>query len=445
MKLRVLVTAVMLWGVVGGAQAQALPVAATGMAQAVGGILSNVAVGRGFAMNDPRIYQTLYSVGKQAASVAAGAEAGLLVAGTAPAWGSILGTAALAIGTGVAISVGTDALVQWAFGSNTSGPITVTAPATSGAPVSGLMVQPGNTMPTMAVIVANSLNSDLIVVTQSPPNYYSSHWYTTTTFKNPNPAVYNGYQTYGSSPLYYVWSGSPTTGTTPCPAGTTLSGSQCVGQATGNTTTANQTLDQASKLLTQAQQQQAINDQTMAMMLNYLWQQAAAQPGYSGLPYQVSQPVQQGDVSSWRTANPGSAPQVGWLDVPIPSGGFAPSTSSTSYNPATSPTTPGTTNPAPASEPVVNLGPDPGNPAPALEQTPTAQMILQPLLSLFPDLRSYAVPSHNAVCPKPSITLFGKSMVVDQQCTLAEQFRSQIYAVFAVAFTIAAMFIVLGA
>ncbi|MBU9633633.1 hypothetical protein KTE60_30555 [Burkholderia multivorans] len=297
----------------------------------------------------------------------------------------------------------------------------------------------------MSTIVAQSLNADLIVVTQAAPYYYTTHWYTTTTFTNPNPGLYKNNQTYGSSPLYYVWN-SPSTQSSsgPCPAGTTLSGSQCVGQATGNTTTANQTLDQANKLLTQAQQQQAINDQTMAMMLNYLWQQAAAQPGYSGLPYQVSQPVQQSDVSSWRTANPSSAPQVGWLDVPIPTGGFAPSTSSTSYVPATSPTTPGTTNPG-ASQPAENLGPDPGNPAPTLEQTPTAQMILQPLLSLFPDLRSYAVPAHSAVCPKPSLTVFGRTMVVDQQCTLAEQFRSQIYAVFAVAFTIAAMFIVLGA
>lgn len=427
-------------------QAQALPAPVTGMSEAVGGILQYVAQARGFAVNDPRIYQTLYSVGTEAAAVAGAEGAGLLIAGTSPAWGTVLAGAALAVGAGVAVSVGSDALVKWAFSSGSGAtPVTVTAPSTGGGQaVSGLMVVTSN--PPMSTLIPASLNSDLIIVTQSPPNYYSVHWISTTVFTNPNSSVYIAHQTYTlNSTLYYVWNSATTSTTTgPCPTGDTLSGSQCLTPASGTTTTANQTLDQAMAALTSAQKTEAINNQTMATMLNYLWQQAAAQPGYSGLPYQASNPIQSSDISTWSAANPSATPQVSWLGTAVPSGGFAPSTSTTSYIPASTSTTPGTINPAEGAS-AVNLGPDPATPAPTLETTPTAQSILQPLLNLFPDLRSWVVPAHTAVCPTPSITLFGSTITMTQQCTLAAQFQSQIYAAFVLAYTIGALFIVLGA
>lgn len=444
---RIVLCLVLCWVSVGSAMAQALPApAVSGMSEAVGGILQYVSQARGFAANDPRIYQTLYSVGTAAAETAGVAGAGLLIAGTSPAWGTVLGSAALIGAAGAAVSIGADALVKWAFSSGSSTPITVTAPGTSGTPVSGLMVMPSTTNPPMSTLVPASINTDLIVVTQAPPTYYSVHWNSTTVYTNPNPSLYIAHQNYTyNGTYYYVWNSATTTSSTgPCPTGDTLSGSQCVGAATGTTTTANQTLDQAIKSLTTAQNAEAINSQTMATMLNYLWQQAAAQPGYSGLPYQVSNPIQSSDVSSWEAANPAATPQVSWLGTPVPTGDFAPSTSTTTYIPASTATTPGTVNPAQgASE--VNLGADPATPAPTLEDTPTAQMIVQPLLNLMPDLKAFTMPAHSGVCPQPSFSMFGQSYTFTEQCTLAEQYRSVLYAACVVMFTMAALFIVLTA
>ncbi|AOJ57551.1 hypothetical protein AQ477_14320 [Burkholderia thailandensis] len=72
-------------------------------------------------------------------------------------------------------------------------------------------------------------------------------------------------------------------------------------------------------------------------------------------------------------------------------------------------------------------------------------MILRPLLRMLPDLRSFTVPAHNAVCPRPSITLFDRQITVTSHCELAEQFRAKIYAVFVVVFALGALFIVLMA
>jgi hypothetical protein len=99
----------------------------------------------------------------------------------------------------------------------------------------------------------------------------------------------------------------------------------------------------------------------------------------------------------------------------------------------------------PGSGAQVNLGPDPGIGSPSLEQTPTAAQILAPILGMLPDLRNYGMPAHTAQCPEPSITLFDSTVTVTAHCQLAEQFRPQIYVTFVLAFTLAALFIVLTA
>ncbi|MDQ7982426.1 hypothetical protein QYH69_34995 [Paraburkholderia sp. SARCC-3016] len=55
------------------------------------------------------------------------------------------------------------------------------------------------------------------------------------------------------------------------------------------------------------------------------------------------------------------------------------------------------------------------------------------------------LPAHTAQCPQPSITLFGSTITLTAQCTLAEQFRSQIQVTFALVFTLVSLFIVLTA
>lgn len=88
---------------------------------------------------------------------------------------------------------------------------------------------------------------------------------------------------------------------------------------------------------------------------------------------------------------------------------------------------------------------DPRTPQPTLETPPTGDEIIAPIIGLMPDLKSYVVPSQAGQCPKPTISLFGKTFTVDAQCTIAENSRTTLMAIMAVVYAIVAVFIVLGA
>jgi hypothetical protein len=192
-----------------------------------------------------------------------------------------------------------------------------------------------------------------------------------------------------------------------------------------------------------------LNPVILAAAANKLWQTAAAQPGYSGLPYDTTNPITAADVATWTATNPTLAPTVADAIAPVSSSATAPFSTNAAIpipaNPGTSanPATSAGTNPS--TQPLQNLGSDPGIGFPTLESPPTAQMILNPLLNLFPDLKTFVVPSHNSVCAKPSMTLFGKTLVLDGHCTLLESVRPTLYAVMAAVWLMVALFIILAA
>jgi len=109
------------------------------------------------------------------------------------------------------------------------------------------------------------------------------------------------------------------------------------------------------------------------------------------------------------------------------------------------PTTTPKTGTNPSTEPLQNLGPDPGIGAPALEPIPTAQQILSPLLNLFPSLKNFVVPNHNATCPKWSVHLFDRDVPLQDHCPMLEQVRPTAYATMAAVWILIALFIVLAA
>jgi hypothetical protein len=217
-------------------------------------------------------------------------------------------------------------------------------------------------------------------------------------------------------------------------------------------------LDTALPNISPAVKAKALSNATLAQIVNKAWQNAAAQPNYTGLPYSVTTPVTDADVATWRAENPMSVPTIGDLLTPanapntttVP---ISPTVTASDPNPAPTPTPTVGTNVNVVNTPNVNvvnkvsvdLGPDPGIAPPTLESTPTAQMILDPLLNLFPSLRNFVVPSHASECPKPVLTLFGRSMVLDGHCTLMESVRPTLYAVMAVVWVVVGLFIVLAA
>lgn len=165
---------------------------------------------------------------------------------------------------------------------------------------------------------------------------------------------------------------------------------------------------------------------------------AASTP--NALPWSASDPITPADVAEWKAANPNAIPSVGDAIAPV----AAPGSSAVPIaQPGTSPSTGPATTPGQGTQ--VDLGPNPNTPPPGLEATPTAQMIMDPILNLMPDLRNFAVPAHSSECPKGSFDALGKTYTIDSQCQLIEQNRSIIEAAMLLVWAIAAIFIVLRA
>jgi hypothetical protein len=418
------------------------------MQRTMAGITQNVAKARGFSISDPRVYSTLYGMGTAATAAAATAGAGLLVAGTSPAWGTVLAIAAVSGAISYAVSLGMDGLYKWAFDSPSTTPISVTAPSSAGGQAT---ITPSTTMPTMAVLVAGSIGQPFYTIITSPPYFYSQTWFSTTAYVNPG-AGYTLSQNYTLNGIYYyVWAtASVSSSTLTCPTGYTVGSNVCNNNSSGGTpvTTALQTLTQAIAALTDAEKATQLNDQTLALMMNYLWQQAASQPGYDGLPYA---PVTQADVDTFLATNPASYPTVGSLVTPVSPGcgGFYPAASPTGpVSPDCSPIPPGTINPASSVTPVVNLGPDPVIGSPSLETPPDGPAIMAPILTGLAPYLSFSVLMPAGVCPAPTFdfrpvwNLMVPSTVI---CTLYDSISQKIFNVMTLAWTVLFLIIVLKA
>lgn len=436
------------------------------VSQFVGNTVAQAAIQRGFAANDPRIHATMYSIGQRAVGVAAGAGGGLLVAGSVPAWATVI--AGLAIGTAVSLAV--DKAVSWLFGSNDVTPsgFPVTGPqpvgTTAGAPgyvghiwdaASGSqkLIYAGDPYTALSGMFRCEGNGTFFCSTATTKYYIKEC--------TPNAGGTSNYCSIWS--LYvpnasesYVTSYSVSTGTTPstCAAGqVSLSGAGgCVAapsiatrpndNSSGNQNGVPVPMSSSVDKLPPDIASSPFNYGSMADMINSLWQQASAQPGYAGVPYDSNYPVTAAQVQTAAQANPSRYPSVASVVAPVPnpSTGLVPAPNG---NPVTTPTPDTSTNPS--TQPQTNLGPDPNIGSPTLEATPTAQQIVGPLLSLLPDFKSYSVPAHQAECPKPAFEVFGQIKVMDQHCTLFEGQRANLYAACMLAFALVALFIILSA
>jgi hypothetical protein len=445
---------------------QALPANPARVQQTITNIIESKGSQFGLAANDPRIGSTLSAVGTVATGLSAAAGAGLMVAG-APLWATVLGEVALTAGLNYALPIAIDSAIKWAFGTPSATPITVTAPNSALSPAAQSSSSPQvsipilSSAPLMTAVVVNSENQLYSFITGSPGNYTLNNYYSVLNTSNSRPSslstlyVNSGAYTV-SGVAWYAWLNTVSLGATTCPVNYTQNGNACVATAvnsTNNLTLSNQTLSQAISDLNANQLNLAVNNQTFATLVNALWQSAASQPGYSGLPYSSTQPVLASDVASVAASSPSTFPMVEDLVAPPASTAtspFYPSTPSTATpGSAVVPATPsnigsGTINPGSSSS-QINLGPDPVIGSPTLESTPTAAMILAPIFALFPSFQSYAVPAHSSVCPTGSFQAFNQTFAMDVQCTLFETVAPTLHSVMLLAFILTALFIVLKA
>lgn len=425
------------------------------MQNTISGLIQQKAVKRGFASVDPRYGATLDAVSSVAGGAAASAATIVLAGVTAPAWV----TAAITFGIGAVVTYGVslaaDGAVKWLFGAPAD-PKPVTVKGGSGSPVSTLVKGGPFWVSADSKVYGTDAQSVFNAsVALQVPNGSSGDKY------EPGPCVFNAAGDDASCPFIlvqlngtrsvqkyggasYKVSGSPYG----CSAGSFYINGVCKPVPDRGAVADQQlTVQQAIDKLPPAELAMPANPSLVASIADKLWRDAAAQPGYSGLPYRVDDPITETEVQTWRQANPSSYPTVQDLVKPQVSTN-APWTLPNSVTPVTSqettaPSPSAGTNPA-ASNPLQNLGTDPGIGAPTLEQTPTAAQILKPIMDLMPGFKSLDVGS-TGQCPKPEFDALGQHYVVDSHCGLLEQNRALLAAVMLAVWTLASAVVVLRA
>lgn len=195
----------------------------------------------------------------------------------------------------------------------------------------------------------------------------------------------------------------------------------------------------------------------LATAANAMWQVAKLNQYDKFIPWSATDPITAEDAREWLVANPSLSPTVNDFIAPaVPCGlrfNSTPGAGLAKLNVAI-PASEAHKNfleqghdrhskPDPKPELEFAEAPDIG--APDLEDIPTAEIILAPLLNLMSDLKNFSVPSHTAVCPIASFTALGKEYQLRAHCELIEQHRALIEAAMSLAWAITALFIVLRA
>lgn len=419
--------------------ASAAPAYSAKMAQAVSGVMEHKAVQRGFAANDPRFGAAVSAT----AAVLTTAATGVVAAAGAPLWVTV-GLGALAAG---AVSLALDAAVSWYF--NEDGTVTAQGGSSTppGADTGGVPSYPywsGQTYDYKTV-----QGSDVLAVAWSIIAYGECGSFSCTPGLVWEWNFHGGHCSgngcsVGGAFRRAVDDGSRWPRSAQLIGSTTQIGGSYAPAPLPGAEPVPKTAEQAADDLTEEQKAAPVNPQIIADTVNQAWQQAASQPGYQGLPYSFTDPVTASDVEAWRSANPASYPNVG--DAVSPA--LNPSTGSVTLpQPGTGSTTQPGIPTAPEGSPQLDLGLDPGIGAPNLEATPTGAQILAPITALFPDLRNFQVPAHQAECPRPvfDLAVVGKQVQMDAHCMLAEDVRGPLYNASLLGWVIVALFIVLSA
>ena len=429
------------------AVAGALPVSK--MQNAVSGVTQAKMQSRGFAANDPRYNGTLAGVGAGIAAAATQAATVTALGVTAPAWATVAAGAAAAAAVGAAVYFAIDAGLKWLLKDGNSVQIGDNPESIN---------TPGGLPPPMTIYCLNaacgvSEAAACMGQTKGSGTAGNLTWTSAYAFTNGRCNTIRYYSDGHTSEMFWGSATKYTSNRGYCP-GINLVPANGVCPASNfpePNSAPVKTISDAANDLTVPQKNTSLDPQIIADIANEFWKAAASAPGYNGLPYDATQPITSADAAAWQAANPGYWPNVGDFVAPqaAPSGGTAatPFTMPTSTKPVSSadPATQPNTGTNPSTEPLQNLGADPGIGAPSLEAIPTAQQILSPLMNLFPSLRNFVVPGLDAACPHWSFVVFNRQITLSDHCSLLESIRPTLYAAMAVAYALLALLIVLAA
>lgn len=419
----------------GDAKAQATPVF-TAPTNQVGAALAEgvtqTLLRRGFAMNDPRIAQTATAIGARLASQAA-------TVGSGASW-ITMGARLLPWATGaVLIYEG----LNWYFTSD--GKVSTADPASGGA---------GTTY--QAYWWSVNLDGKWFRTPEEAAayNYFSNYGWTTsaqgfsTSIGNLNGSVVSDVSFYvctssgcGATPrTARAYAGTPANST--CASGQGVSNSGVCFATNLNSSNFNLSvpktdLQTAYGNLSSSAKSAPLSQPLAAELANRFWRDAASQPDYVGVPWSSANPVNSADFSPYRASYPAHWPVTSQLGSAVPT---ASPIVSPEVNPNAIPT-------APAGVAKVDLGIDPGTPAPVLGDPPSD--LFKPLRDMMSPWLNWAVPSHASECPtwsaSPAIAGYVFNIDLSSHCSYAEQYRAVILSASIACWAILAAFIVLSA
>lgn len=477
------------------AYAQALPVAPVAnfvVNRAVGGIITRVAAARGFAANDPRILTTMNAAGAQLSVVntaATVAGVGFAIAG-APVWLGIaasfgvlaVGAAIVAGNTTISMDAGKITVAQPLPAGPAYAPVATTSTdgwslaAAEGVPIyrtstclsndtwcSSFPTKPTTTANftysagTVVLMAATLSQIDRLITLTQPVNYpqfgetiaYNHYWV-------PNADGTDHTLFRRASGMEYVYDSG--TGSYMLKPFDRSYAATYVSPGTGVKPLSSTSLNTIYPSIGASAAAEPVPDATLAKLVDQAWKNAAAQPGYEGLPYSMTNPVTASEVQPWISANPQAAPKISDLLKPAsnPNTQVVPISPTVTVDSSTSPTptpTPtgtltdvnvvNTPNVNVTNQISVDLGPNPGTVSPSLD----SPNWLQPLLDMLPGWRTASFTAQGE-CLTPTVDLnpfINKSITMSSHCDLFESQRQTLSVIMSFVWVAVAAFIVLRA
>lgn len=385
---------------------------------AVAGVVQKKVGKWGFAANDPRVNATFIGIGSGLTSVAVAVGTGAVAT---VGWPVILVGAGIAAVVGGGIAWAQDSIMNWIF--NSDGSITTTGNTSTTVDPNGKYV-PLNAIDALDCVESQAVDwcdtSNGINISYCKPR---SQYYNPTIACRSDWANFGFYRRATSVPDAFLVAGYVKAG------------------ITKDNNVKNASVKEAVEKISSEEASKPLSNEMLAAAANAAWKAMAVNTG--GLPWSSSDPITPADVADWVEANPGLRPSVADALAPVSSGSAVVINPNQIVNPGSNPGSGPVATPGTGVE--VDLGPNPNIAAPILEPTPTAQQIIGPILNLMPDLKSFVVPSHSAICPRPNFTVFDRTYTIESHCGLIDGMRSVIDAAMLLVWTIGAMFIILRA
>jgi hypothetical protein len=213
-----------------------------------------------------------------------------------------------------------------------------------------------------------------------------------------------------------------------------------------------QDLDSLNAQLSPYQRTQPLTSATIAKLADAAWADAASKPGYLGIPYTNLEPVTESDVNDYLANH--TRPTIGDLMRPaalpgadaVPIGEVGTGTGNSTGGLIKDVNVVNVPDVKIINKVKLDFGEAPNTPQPNDWAIASFESVFAPFMAnIFDFINPFQGVPHGGECPRPSIDIFGKSIVLDAHCFLITEYASTIAVVLTLTYAYFAVTIVLSA